>query len=98
MGTYNAASWLLDRNIESGLADSIAVRCRGRDVPYGAVQRLTWRVQRALADLGVGRDERVVIVMNDSPEMIAWILGCMRSGVIAVPISTMLTGADIASI
>ncbi len=98
MGTYNAASWLLDRNIESGLADSIAVRCHGRDVSYGAVQHLTWRVQRALHDLDVRRDERVVIVMNDSPEMIAWILGCMRSGVIAVPISTMLTGADVASI
>ena len=62
------------------------------------MQRLAWRVQRALADIGVRRDERVVIVMNDSPEMIAWILGCMRSGVVAVPISTMLTGADVASI
>ena len=98
METYNAASWLLDRNIATGLADNVAVRYRGQDVSYGAVQRLVWRVQRALADIGVVRDQRVVIVMNDSPEMIAWILGCMRSGVVAVPISTMLTGSDVAAI
>jgi len=98
METYNAASWLLDRNIAAGLADNVAVRYRGQDVSYGAVQRLVWRVQRALADIGVVRDQRVVIVMNDSPEMIAWILGCMRSGVVAVPISTMLTGSDVAAI
>jgi benzoate-CoA ligase family protein len=98
METYNAASWLLDRHIDAGSADNVAVRYRGRDVSYGAMQHLVWRVQRALADVGVGRDERVVIVMNDSPEMIAWILGCMRSGVIAVPISTMLTGADVGAI
>ena len=98
MDTYNAAAWLLDRHIEAGSADTVAVRYRGQDVSYGGMQRLVWRVQRGLAAIGVRRDERVVIVMNDSPEMIAWILGCMRSGVIAVPISTMLTGADVASI
>ncbi len=40
METYNAASWLLDRHIEAGSADNIAVRYRGRDVSYGAMQRL----------------------------------------------------------
>jgi len=98
MGTYNAASWLLDRNIDEGRADQVAVRYRGRDVTYGEMQALTWRVQHALAALGVDRDERVVLVTNDSPEMIAWLLGAMRSGVVPVPVSTMLRPADVAAI
>jgi len=40
METYNAASWLLDRNIAAGLADNIAVRYRGQDVSYGAVKSI----------------------------------------------------------
>jgi benzoate-CoA ligase len=60
--------------------------------------RETWRVQQALADLGVGGEERVIVMMNDSPEMIAWLLGSMRSAVIPVPVSTMLRPDDIGAI
>src|SRR5947208_13118286 len=98
MSSYNAASWLLDRNITEGRADDVAVRYCGRDVTYGDMQALTWRVQNALAALDIGRDERVVLVTNDSPEMIAWLLGSMRSGVVPVPVSTMLRPADVAAI
>src|SRR3954451_5158447 len=98
MSSYNAASWLLDRNVSDGRADNVAVRCCGRDVTYGEMQVLTWRAQNALAALGIRRDERVVLVTNDSPEMIAWLLGSMRSGVVPVPVSTMLRPADVAAI
>src|SRR5690349_18037750 len=98
MGTYNAASWLLDRNIEDGRGDDVAIRYCGRDITYQDVQSLTWRVQSALSELGIERDERVVLVTNDSPEMIAWLLGAMRSGVVPVPVSTMLRPADVAAI
>src|SRR3954471_21990991 len=98
MSSYNAASWLLDRNISEGRGEDVAVRYCGRDVPYRDMQALTWRVQNALAALDIGRDERVVLVTNDSPEMIAWLLGSMRSGVVPVPVSTMLRPADVAAI
>src|SRR3954467_6442159 len=98
MSSYNAASWLLDRNISEGRGDDVAVRYCGRDVTYREMQVLTWRAQNALAALGIRRDERVVLVTNDSPEMIAWLLGSMRSGVVPVPVSTMLRPADVATI
>ena len=91
MGTCNAATWLLDRNVDAGAGDRVAVLSDGRSVTYGEVLRETWRVQRALAQLGIGREERVVVMMNDSPEMIAWLLGSMRSGVIPVPVSVTQT-------
>src|SRR3954447_20411501 len=98
MDSFNAASWLLDRNITEGRAGAVAVRYCGRDVTYGQMQLLTWRVQNALAALDIGRGERVVLVTNDCPEMIAWLLGSMRSGVVPVPVSTMLRPSDVAAI
>src|SRR4051812_902852 len=98
MSSYNAASWLLDRNVSDGRADDVAARSCGRDVTYAEMQLLTWRVQNALAALDIGRDERVVLVTNDCPEMIAWLLGSMRSGVVPVPVSTMLRPTDVAAI
>ena len=98
MGAYNAATWLLDRHVGDGRGDRVAVRSGGRDLTYESMLRETWRVQQVLAELGIGREERVVLMMNDSPEMIAWLLGSMRSGVIPVPVSTMLRPDDIAAI
>jgi benzoate-CoA ligase family protein len=98
MANYNAAEWLLDRNVDQGRGASIALRCRGASIDYDDVLRQTWRVQNALADLSVGGGERVLMVVNDEPEFVAWFLGCERSGVVAVPVSTMATAADIAMI
>lgn len=98
MEVYNAAQWMLDRHVDAGRGDRVAIRYRGESFTYSHVIREVWRVQRALGELGVGRGERVVLVMNDSPEMIAWLLGCQRSGVVPVPLSTMATADDLAAI
>jgi benzoate-CoA ligase family protein len=98
IGTYNAADWLLDRNVAGGNADRVAVRYRGADFTYARMQRLAWRAQGALRELGIEAGERVVLVTNDSPEMIAWLVGAMRSGIVPVPVSTMLKPADVAAI
>src|SRR5205085_1435872 len=37
-------------------------------------------------------------VVNDEPAFVAWFLGCLRSGVVPVPLSTMLTGDDLGAI
>ncbi len=98
MGSYNAAHWLLDRHVDGGLASKTAVRYQGESQSYSATQQQVWRVQHALRDLGVRREQRVVLVMNDEPATIAWLLGCLRSGVVPVPLSTMSTALDLAAI
>jgi benzoate-CoA ligase len=98
VGGYNAAAWLLDRHIDDGRADRLAIRCAGESMTYGDVQRQVFRAQHALADRGVRRGDRVAMVVNDEPGFIAVFLGALRSGAIPVPLSTMLTGDDIAAI
>ena len=38
------------------------------------------------------------MVVNDEPAFLAWFLGGLRSGVVPVPLSTMLTADDLAAI
>ena len=59
--------------------DHVAVHSRRHDATYQSMLTETWRVQQALVELGIRREERVVVMMNDSPEMIAWLVGSMRS-------------------
>jgi benzoate-CoA ligase len=93
--TYNAATWLVDRHVESGGGDRLAVVCRDERLTYSDLLRQIWRAQHALAALGVRRTERVVLVMDDEPAFLAWFLGALRSGVVPVPLSTMLTKSEL---
>jgi benzoate-CoA ligase family protein len=98
MKHYNAAEWLLDRHIADGRGGATAIRCRGESYRYADVLIEVWRVQNALRALDVVAGERVVLVMNDEPELVAWMLGCERAGVVPVPLSTMSTANDLAAI
>ena len=97
MGGYNAAGWLLDRHVEDGRGDRVAIRCGGDSMTYAELQADTFRAQQALAALGVEQGDRVVLVVNDEPAFPAWFLGALRAGVVPVPISTMLTAAELAA-
>src|SRR2546421_2170146 len=95
---YNAATWLLDRHVSNGDGHRTALIHQDDQLTYETVQRASWRVQHALKDLAVRREERVVMVVNDEPAFVAWFLGCLRAGVVPVPLSTMLTADELGAI
>ncbi len=95
---FNATRWLLDRHIEEGRGDNLAVRCRGESLTYA---ELLGRVEGAacgLRAMGVRPEERVVLVMLDGVEFLAAFLGAMRIGAIPVPVNPLLPVADLAVI
>jgi benzoate-CoA ligase len=96
--TYNAAAWLVDRHVEAGDGDRLAVVCGDQQLTYADLQRQLWRAQHALATLGLRRTERIVMVVDDGPGWLAWFLGALRAGIVPVPLSTMLTKAELAPI
>jgi benzoate-CoA ligase family protein len=95
---YNAGEWLLDRNIAEGRGDAVAIRCQGQSTTYAGVLVDVWRVQTLLAELGIARGQRVLLVLNDDPAFTCWYIASMRSGVLPVPLSTMLTAHELAVI
>jgi benzoate-CoA ligase family protein len=98
MTEYNAAAWLLDRQLDDGRGDRTAYRIEGRTVSYAELQEEVWRAQNALRELDVRRGDRVALVVDDELAFPAWFLGALRAGAVPVPLSTMLTAEDLASI
>jgi benzoate-CoA ligase family protein len=95
---YNAAAWLLDRHLADGNGDRAAIVCGEERLSYADIQRQAFRAQQALRSLHVRTGERVAMVVNDEPAFPAWFLGGLRSGVVPVPLSTMLTADELAAI
>ena len=95
---HNAAVWLVDRHVDEGLGSRVAVISDGVETTYAELQTQLFRQQNALADLEVAAGDRVAMVMNDDLSFMAIFLGALRSGVVPVPLSTMLSGAELGPI
>src|SRR5271155_5111192 len=90
-GSYNAVTWLLDRNVEEGRADKLAFTDTVSELTYGALQKQSRRVANLLRRLGVRREERVAMIMLDTTDFPIVFLGAIRAGVVPVPLNTLLT-------
>lgn len=95
---YNAAAWLVDRHVASGRGDRIAIRCQGRSTTYGELLEEVWRAQHLLAGLGLDVGDRFAMVVQDDETFPAFFLGGLRSGLVPVPLSTMLRGEALGEI
>ena len=91
---YNVAADLLDRNLNAGRADKIAIHSAGGDVSYGELFKLACGAARTLKELGVRREERVLIVAYDSPGWVAAFLGAIRFGAVPVPVNPLLQRSE----
>ena len=95
---YNAAVDFIDANVVRGLADKVAFIDPDRSITYGALQQRTFRFAHMLHQLGVERENRVAILMNDTVDYPVAFWGTVRSGAVAIPLNTYLTVSQYAYI
>ena len=88
MGTVNV-SRLLDDNLEAGRGGKAAITGDDGTVTYGELAALTARTVALLRELGVAREHRIVMVLDDSPVFQATFLGAIRIGAVPVPVNPM---------
>ncbi len=91
MSTYNAVTWLLDRNVDEGRGGKLAFTDTVSDLTYGELQKQSCRAANMLRRLGVRREERVAMIMLDTVDFPAVFLGAIRAGIVPVPLNTLLT-------
>ena len=72
------ASMLLDRILDSGRAEAVALITEDGEVSYRELARMVAAVASYLRELGVEREQRVLMVLDDSPAFHAFFLGAMR--------------------
>jgi 4-hydroxybenzoate-CoA ligase len=95
-GSYNAVTWLLDRNVDEGRGAKLAFTDTVSELTYGDLQRQTRRVANMLRRLGVRREERVAMIMLDTIDFPCVFLGAIRAGIVPVPLNTLLTSEQYA--
>lgn len=92
--TFNAASYFVDRHVLDGKGGNIAVECEDQRVSYRELLERVNRVGSGLRDLGVRIEERVAILLPDSPEFLYAFFGAIKIGAVAVPLNTYLQPPD----
>ena len=66
---FNAASYLVERRLTAGDAEKVAVR-GSRSLTYAELDRLDADVAAGYRQLGLRREDRVMLVMSDDIEML----------------------------
>jgi 4-hydroxybenzoate-CoA ligase len=89
--SYNAVTWLLDRNIDEGRSGKLAFTDTMSELTYGGLQTQSRRAANMLRRLGVRREERVAMIMLDTIDFPIVFLGAIRAGIVPVPLNTLLT-------
>src|SRR6202051_3814852 len=90
-GSYNAVTWLLDRNVDEGHGKKLAFTDPASELTYSDLQTQSRRLANLLRRLGVRREERVAMIMLDTVDFPIVFLGAIRAGVVPVPLNTLLT-------
>lgn len=90
---YNASA-VLFHNVEAGRDGKVAIYWDGGEVTYGELARRANRVASGLKRLGLRREERVLLVLDDTPAFPAVFFGAIRVGAVPVPVNPLLKDED----
>ncbi len=92
--TGNAAIHFVDRHVAEGRSDKPAFReafGARRTLSYGALADRSARVATALKRAGIPRESRALMLVLDQIEFPVIFWGCLKAGVVPVPVNTLLT-------
>jgi benzoate-CoA ligase family protein len=91
---FNAAAFFVDRHLTDGNGGRRAFRFRGENVTYARLAERANRAGNAWRGLGVEIENRVVLILRDSPDLAAAFWGALKIGAVAVPLNPALSAEE----
>ncbi|UCF93519.1 MAG: benzoate-CoA ligase family protein [Desulfobacterales bacterium] len=91
---FNAADYFVDRNIAEGRGDKTAVLFEDQVISYNLLSENVNRTANALSQLGVGMENRVMLLLRDTPEMIYSFYGAIKAGAVPIPTNILMKAPD----
>jgi len=91
---FNAAAYFVDRHMREGRAGRTAIECGDIKVTYGELFSRVNQFGNALKALGVRMEERLLLLLLDTPEFAVSFFGAIKIGAVPVPVNTLLKTAD----
>ena len=98
MVSGNAVDWFVDRHVAEGNGAWLAFRDAWRPLSYGELAAASAAFAGALIGAGVGREQRVLLLLQDTVDFPIAFWGSMRAGAVPVPINTLLTAETVSYI
>ena len=93
---FNAATYFVDRHLEEGRGDKIAVLCEDKKLTYRDIQNGVNRLGNLLKSLGVRNEERVALLLHDTEVYPQAFFGAIKIGSVPVCMNTLLRPKDYA--
>jgi benzoate-CoA ligase family protein len=94
----NGYQFFLGDRLIDGSRDDIAIRLDDGVLTFGEVDALAAGFANGLAEVGVTRGDRVLLVMPDGPGFVAALFGTMRLGAVVVMLNPGLTAEALGAI
>ncbi len=91
---FNVAVPFIDRHLDEGRGQRIALRHEGGEVSYAQLAENTSRAGNALLSLGIAPGERLIMAALDEPIFFYVFWGAIKAGIIPIVASTFLKTAD----
>ena len=93
--TVNASDEILGPTLARGRGGDAAILSGDQTITFEQLDAEANQFGNALRPF-LGKGDRALLLLKDSPDFVAAFLGIMRIGAVAVPISTRLTAEDLA--
>lgn len=87
---FNVASYYVDRHLEEGRGEKIAIECGEERVTYRQLFERVNQTGNALLQLGVRQEERVALLLLDTPDFASSFFGAIKIGAVPIPMNTLL--------
>jgi benzoate-CoA ligase family protein len=91
---FNVATHFVDRNVQEGRGAKVAIECGDERITYQQLLENTNRAGNALLALGVRPEERVFLLLLDTPEFLYSFFGAIKIGAVPVPVNTQAKPQD----
>lgn len=92
--SFNIAEYLVDRHVREGRGDRTAILCGDEAVTYAQVGERSNRVANGLRALGLRAEDRVMLLLLDSPTFVYSFFGAQKLGAVPIPTNTLLKSQD----
>ena len=91
---FNAATYFVDRNVDCGRGANVAIECGDERVTYRQVAEGVNRCGSALRALGVQPEQRIALILHDTPAFAYAFFGAIKAGIVPVPLNTLWRAQD----
>src|SRR5436309_7555624 len=92
--SFNIADYLVDRHVRDGRGGRTAILCGDESVTYEQLADRSSRLANGLRALGVRREERVLLLLLDTPTFAYSFFGAQKIGAVPIPTNTLLKSQD----